>query len=185
MTSLTLGLAGVIFSVLGVDGLAYRSIFITFGFSSLGVFYLEFRKPRALIFLAIPFYVLALTFIMSLPFLLLFATFAFEVGILDAYQLSKLDGTNSSMSWVDGRGLRALLAPFSGLAILAKDVLGERPLKRHMFSTYSLLPVLLVATSLLIWLVAKSSDVAYFLTIATGVYFVIISSRIINRRNTG
>lgn len=180
-----MGLAGIVFSSLGVNGVAYQTIWVTFGFSSLGVFYLELRKPRALIILAIPFYVLVLTFIISLPFLLLFATFAFEVGILDAYQLSKLDGTTSSMSRVKGRSLRVLLAPFSSLGFLAKEVSGGRSHTGLMFLAYSIFPVFLVSSSLLIWLLAKSSEVAYLLIIATGIYFALVNRGVINKDNVG
>ena len=172
VTSLALGLVGFISSLLGIDGVAYNAIWLTFGFSLLGVFYIEFGRRLAVVFLAAPFYVLALTFLLPLPFLLLFLTLTLEIGLLDAYRLSRSGFTRIR---TEDMGVRTLLAPFVTLDLFARWMFRGRVSGNLMFASYSLLPVATVISVFLLWLLAGASDAAYVLVVVTGFYFAAAS----------
>jgi hypothetical protein len=88
VSSLTLAAIGLTGNFIGVDGPAYLLIWSSFGFSLVGAFLVEYKRPKIAIPLALPFYSLALTMVLSLPRFILFGTLAFEVGVLDAWIMS-------------------------------------------------------------------------------------------------
>jgi len=177
-SSLVLGVIGLASSYLGTDGIIFNSIGGLFLSSLLIAAYLESRKPKMFLAIGPPFYALILTFIFSLPLLILFETLSLEVGILVAYQLSSLDLLAISKVRSEDKWIRATLLPFLKFsAVIDRIVHGGRRAREVRLFSYSLFPILIAILIAAVWFVRDAAVVAYALTIVSGFTFAIASNR--------
>ena len=123
----------------------------------------------ASIFLVLPFYLLVLILVPSFPILALFAGFAVGLGMIAAYDFSRVDLTT-----IKGRTKsERVLAPFCRLGVLAKHLLHERWSKPLMFLVYMLIPVALFGLALAVWLASGTTIASDVLLVAGSIYFAI------------
>ncbi len=173
ISSLCLGTFGVLSSFLGLDGTVYNLAGVTWGFSLIGMVYVEFRRPKAVVILALPFWVVALTLFLTLPWIVLFATLTLELGLVDAWRIGKL-----VVSVLDDELSRMgiLLTPFTLGFGSFKRSHRERA-SRVAYLANSLFPAA-VSVLTFVFSVLVSQTLAYVLTFIAGFYFVIIGFRL-------
>ena len=178
MASLSLAMVGFASYFVGIDGTAYQLIWASFGFSLVGAFLVEYKRARAALILTVPFSVLALTFIVSLNRVVLFGTLAFEVGLIDAWLLGRMDSTDSARIRREEH-LGALLAPFLLVGgSIRQNIFRGRTSSLLSFLSYCPLSIASVVFAVALWTFAGEMIADAFI-IAIGLYFAIATNKLI------
>jgi len=147
ISSLLLGVTGVVTSFYGLGIILFQSIWAGWLFCLVATAYLALKVAGIVILFAFPLYFLLQVFIPWLSFLALFATVALMMGGLDAADFSRLDVTSCMRN--GDKPLRTFLVPFSRLEHLVKNGLTQKNPRPLLFSSYLLLSMLLISLSIL------------------------------------
>ena len=173
LSSLVLGVAGMVGFYFGMDGALYRAIWVGYAFSLGSMLYVEVRTPRALLFLALPFFILFWTFTPLIPFIALYASIVLLIGLLDAYDFSRVDIESFVRIERRSRSSRVALAPFTTIGSFIRWLLRERWPRTLAFLSYCLIPVALMVFALLSWQVSKIAVGPELLLLAGVAYFAL------------
>lgn len=177
--SISSSIAGLIMSYLGIEGAYFQAIWVALSFVLVITAYVILKTLAASIFLVLPFYLLVLIFAPSFSTLALFAGFEVGLGMLAAYDFSRIDFTK-----IKGRTKsESVLAPFSRLSFFAKHLLHERWSKTLMFLIYALIPIALFGLAVVIWSVSGTTIVPDVLLVAGSIYFAIAKREFETRRH--
>jgi len=176
VSSLALSISGLFTSYMGADGVVYNTVGILFLTSVVSTAYVETKKPKTLLLLGLPLYALVWTITPSFTFRVLNAFLALEIGVLDAYEFSRVElGPLARLEAGKGR-FSTILSPFSRLELFAKWLLHGRRSRSVTFLLYVLLPVGLVALALLLWQAPTIAIGADSILLAGVVFFAIAAN---------
>ena len=168
-SSISSAIVGLTISYLGVDGVVYQAIWIELALILVIAAYVTSKTPAALIFLAVPCYLFVLILVPSFPILVLFASFTVGLGMLAAYDFSRVDFTKIS----DKTKAQRVLAPFMRLGLFGKQLLHGKWSKSLMFLVYALIPFSLFVLALVVWLASGTTVGADAFLVGGSIYFAL------------
>ncbi len=175
---MALAVVGFSSYLFGLESTVYPLVWAGFFFSGIGAFFVEYKRPEAVIFLTPAFMALVMALFLSFPWFTLFSTLALEVGMLDSYIASRLESTKNAGVETAERTER-LLTPFfvTGRAIRRVFRDQSSPL---LFIAYSILPIFAGIVALVLWLFVGETPANAFI-IATGFYFALATHKLIRK----